>query len=202
MRCHELRSRSREPVACCLGPILVLVLVYLLIPPPVIADESQAPLVSPLLRATIAVNNIDASLELYSDVLGLKVWRDMEIKGDKVNEIVGTQGKDMRIVILQSGDATLGHIALFEFTNDESRTKTPIHNAEFEVGEVALVMNTTDIKRIHTKVKEKGYVIVSPPTVLFQVPNMLKQTYEMMFISPDGVAINVIERGIAAPDPS
>lgn len=160
--------------------------------------EDSTSLVSPLLRATLAVADIDESLTLYRDVLGLTVWRDMEMSGERLNKIVGSQNETARIVILRALDQEFGHIALFEYVGSKEKApKQASHgNQRFDVGEVALVMNTTDIEKIHQEVKSRGLTIISPPSVLFPRPQWQSETYEMMFMSPDGVAINVIQRGI------
>ena len=152
-------------------------------------------LVSPLIRTTIGVEDIDESLPLYRDVLGLSVWRDMTMSGPEVNGIIGTQGQTVRIVILQSADSTVGNVALFEFSRPGDVAKVADKRG-FGVGDVALVMNTQDIELIHERVKDLGLTIVSSPSVLFPRPTWKSQTYEMMFITRDGIFINVIQRGV------
>ncbi len=160
-----------------------------------VVSSTGQELVSPLIRTTIGVEDIDQSLLVYRDILGLSVWRDMSMSGPEVNKIIGTEGQDVRIVILQSGDSRVGNIALFEFSDKSDRPK-PERKNRFGVGDVALVMNTRDIELIHRRVKAAGLTVVSSPTVLFPRPGWKSQTYEMVFLSPDGVFINVIQRGV------
>jgi len=155
--------------------------------------------VSSVLRTTIFVRDLDSALGLFQKILGLKIRADLPLEGKTINEVLGTTGKKARITILQSGDDTIGNIALFTYPDDPAPPEQT-HDAKLDVGEVAVVMNTTKIEAIYERVKAEGYTIVSPPMVLFPVEDMISQTKEMVFIGPEGVAINLIQRGTPAEE--
>ena len=160
---------------------------------------SPAQYVSSVLRTTIIVRDIQSAIDLFKDILGLQVRMDLLLEGDEVNAVLGTEGKKARIVILQSNGDTVGNIALLTYIDEIQAPEEP-HNLELEVGEVALVMNTNRIDSIHETLKERGYLVVSPPRVLFREPGMVEQTREMIFIGPEGIAINLVQRGIKAAE--
>jgi len=165
-----------------------------------VAADSTTPLprVEPVSRTTLIVSDIEAALELFRDTLGLTVRRDLVLDGDAVNRIMGTNEQRMRIVILQSGETTIGNIALLTYLVDTAGSPHT-HDATLDIGEVVLVMETDSLDSIHAAVRDRGYTVVSPPVVLFPKPDMIEQRKEMMFIGPDGIAVNLIQPGRSKP---
>ncbi|MBT4741392.1 MAG: hypothetical protein HOO09_13485, partial [Rhodospirillaceae bacterium] len=72
-------------------------------------------IVTPVMRTSIIVRDMDESLKLYRDILGLRPWFEGPLEGDALNTLVGTTGKSMRNVILQSGDIVHANVGLFEY---------------------------------------------------------------------------------------
>ncbi|MSO97879.1 MAG: hypothetical protein EXR11_06630 [Rhodospirillaceae bacterium] len=72
--------------------------------------------VSPVSRTTLFVRDLDESLKLYRDILGLKPRRERILEGPFWNEINGTPGENKRVqvVILQTTTGeVVGNIGLF-----------------------------------------------------------------------------------------
>lgn len=155
--------------------------------------------VSPVHRTTIFVRDMTRSLTLYRDTLGLIIRRDITIEGEPVNAVLGTEGKTFRIVILQSGDLTIGNVALAEYVGEDGGT-APEQPNNLGPGDVALIFESTDIDRIFSAAKNQGLTIISPPTVLFEVPDLAEQAREGIFLDPDGIAINIIQPGVPAAE--
>ncbi|MEO0995931.1 MAG: VOC family protein [Pseudomonadota bacterium] len=172
--------------------LAAMVATALLRPLPAWADA--APDVSSTLRTTIAVRDLDASLRLFRDILGLTVRRDLTLSGEAVNRVLGTSGTTSRIVILQSGDSLLGNVALLAY-DDVSPPPAAPSDLSFDAGDVALIMTTADIDGVHAALVRAGYPIVSPPIVLFERPDLAVQAREMMFVGPEGIFINLIQPG-------
>ncbi len=161
------------------------------------AQEPRVPpgeKLTPMLRASIFVRDLDESLRLYRDILGLKPRRQLVLEGEAVNSVLGTRGQTVRVAILQSGDTLLGNVGLFSYVKDEP-APAPTRRTDIRTGDTAFVFVTTDIHGIYEKVKAEGYTIVSPPMVLFPNPDAEEQDLEMLFFDRDGVGINLIQRG-------
>lgn len=161
-----------------------------------LAQEPTVPIgdrLTPMLRASVFVRDIDESLKLYRDILGLKPRVERVLEGDEVNAVLGTRGKSVRVAILQSGDTLVGNVGLFSFLGENG--PAPERRTEVRSGDTAFVFITTDIKGIYEQVRDAGYAIVSPPMVLFPNPDAQEQDLEMLFFDADGVGINLIQRG-------
>jgi catechol 2,3-dioxygenase-like lactoylglutathione lyase family enzyme len=150
--------------------------------------------VSPLSRTTIFVRDLDESLKLYRDILGLKPRRERILEGPFWNEINGTPGENKRVqvVILQTTTGeVVGNVGLFQFI-DENDGPPVYKPPRVQTGDVALIMLTREIFPLFEKVKQAGYTIISPPRT--QDPNPgPNSSYEMMFFDRDGVIINFIQ---------
>lgn len=157
--------------------------------------------VSPMNRATIFVRDLDESLKLYRDLLGLTIRVEMVTEGDAINEIMGTKGYALRAVILQSGDSIVGNIGIYEIIDDDrSSVPPPSDRTDTATGDFAIVFATNDIDRITEQVRAAGYPIVSPPMVLYPRDNAKVQPREMMFRDRDGVLVNLVEFGVPRPE--
>ena len=140
---------------------------------------------------------MDSALSLFRDVLGLSVRLDLPLGGDAVSSLLGYGDTTARIVILQSGDLEIANVALMQIS-----AATPAASdgaaAELRTGDVAIVMETSNIDAVYAKVMELGYKALTPPIVIFERPNMVTQNREFIFRGPEGIAVNLIQRGIAA----
>jgi catechol 2,3-dioxygenase-like lactoylglutathione lyase family enzyme len=155
--------------------------------------------VAPLSRASIFVRDLEASLALYRDILGLRVRVDRALDGERFDQIMGTRGVKARVRILQSGDTVYGNVGLFELAG-ESRpaSSAPAQDRFAHTGDFAVVFLTNDIAGITARVTAAGYTIIAPPMVLFPDANQpdakqKEQSLEMMFRDPDGVLVNLIQ---------
>lgn len=156
--------------------------------------------VSSMTRATIFVRDLDESLQLYRDLLGLRTRVDTVVEGDRINEIMGTEGYGLKAVILQSGESIIGNIGIYEIIGDDRSTvPLPSDRVDTVTGDFAVVFITNDIDGLTERVRAAGYPLISPPMVLFPREDAQVQTREMMFRDRDGVLVNLIELGIPKP---
>ncbi len=157
-----------------------------------IADGAR---VSPVSRTTVFVRDLDESLKLYRDILGLKPRRERLLEGPFWNDVVGTAGEDKRIkvMILQTTEGeVVGNVGLFQFV-DENDGPPVYKPPRVQTGDVALVMLTHDIMGIYETVRDAGYTIISPPSTQDKDPGP-ETVYEMLFFDRDGVIVNLIHR--------
>lgn len=163
-------------------------------------DHLSAPTVtetSPVLRTTVVVQDMDGALSLFRDVLGLSVRLDLPLSGEAVSRLLGYGDTAARIVILQSGDLEIANVALLQISAAKSAASDGAAS-KMVTGDVAIVMETNNIDAVYAKVMELGYKALTPPIVIFERPNMVTQNREFIFRGPEGIAVNLIQRGIAA----
>ncbi|NKB44663.1 MAG: hypothetical protein GKS03_10345 [Alphaproteobacteria bacterium] len=151
-------------------------------------------IVTPVMRTSIIVRDMDESLKLYRDILGLRPWFEGPLEGDALNTLVGTEGKSMHNIILQSGNIVHANVGLFEYVDEDSDAPDII--PEVRTGDVAIVFYTNDIFAIHDAVKAAGYTVISQPIALYRREGSPTQNVEMIFFDSDGIAINLIQRGV------
>lgn len=153
---------------------------------------------SPLMRSTHFVRDLDESLKLYRDILGLRPRVERTLEGERTDEVLGTKGKPVRVSILQSGDLVYANVGLFQFVENDSPPR-PKPRTYAKTGDAAVVFLTSDIFGIYEKVKAAGYPIVSPPMILFPQEGSDTQSYEMLFFDHDGIGVNLIQRDVPTP---
>ncbi len=145
-------------------------------------------------RLTILVRDIDASLKLYRDVLGLKVNYDANIRTSGVALPAGVPGNMTRLVLLNGNDPWVGWIGLMQYT-DPPLPDTGPHPARLGLGGHVLVTNTDDaVKRCAMAKAVPGVTFTAEPRL---------QTYEgrngappirvmgCNFFDPDGTLIEL-----------
>ncbi len=109
--------------------------------PGVAAPTERVP--TDIRRLTILVRDVDASLKLYRDVLGLKVNYDAEIAVSGVALPAGVPGNKTRLVLLNGNDAWIGWIGLMQYTDPPLADPGP-YPKRLERGGHVLVTNTDD----------------------------------------------------------
>jgi catechol 2,3-dioxygenase-like lactoylglutathione lyase family enzyme len=162
--------------------------------PPTTAPAT--PLAGPLRRAAIIVRDLDRSLTLYRDVLGLTLFKEAAADQHAVLfRLLGLAPAKARFAILQgAADGTpseLGMLGLFEVSDPMPGVlRRPDHSVR--VGEVALVFLTPAVDSVAARVAALGLSIVCPPT-RFEVPGG-GLAREMTFRDFDGALVNMIQR--------
>lgn len=154
---------------------------------------------TPLMRSTHFVRDVDESLKLYRDILGLRPRVESTFKSEEWDRILGIGGKTVRVAILQSGDLVFANVGLFQFVGDDM-PPPPDPRTFVKTGDAALVFLTNDIFGINDKVKTAGYAIVSEPIVLFPQDGSDTQSYESLFFDRDGILVNLIQRDVPVSD--
>ena len=152
--------------------------------------------VAPLARATIFVRDIEESLKLYRDILGLKPMFDNYWTGSGINAIMGTEGKELRATVLMAGASVQGNLGIYQLYKDNDGTTEPRQTPDTRIGDFALVFPTNDIYRLTAAIEAAGYPIVSPPVPLIEREEYAEQPVEMMFRDPDGVLVNLVQAGV------
>lgn len=145
-------------------------------------------------RTTLIVRDIDASLKLYRDVIGLKVNYDTGVTTSGVALPAGAPGATARLVLLNGNDPWVGWIGLMQWTSPTLGKAKP-YPKRMSYGGVVIVMNTDDVEgRCAAAAKVPGVTMTSPPRL---------QTYPgrgggpdirvkgCNFFDPDGILIEM-----------
>jgi catechol 2,3-dioxygenase-like lactoylglutathione lyase family enzyme len=95
-------------------------------------------------RATIIVRDMEASLKLYRDVIGMQVNYDTVVETSGVALPAGTPGAKARLVLLNANDPWVGWVGLMQWT-DPRLSDPGAYPKRMGPGGVVLVMNTDDV---------------------------------------------------------
>lgn len=154
---------------------------------------SQIPSVSAVKRTTIVVKDLERSLAFYRDLLGLSVFFDGTIPNPGASEVTGIDCRSLRMVVLRAEELDTGMIGLMAIDGANPPLQATTPGADLRTGEAILVIPTTQIKQLYARLQEAEVNIVTPP-VAVEVPNR-PEIHEMMIRDPDGLVINITQRG-------
>jgi len=144
-------------------------------------------------RATIIVRDMEKSLALYRDVIGLAVNYDTTVQTSGVALPAGEPGANARLVLLNANDPWVGWIGLMEWV--DPAIPAGDYPKRMGPGDVVLVLNTDDVEGRCAKAK-------TLPGVTFTAEARL-QTYPgrnggpeirvmgCNFFDPDGILIEL-----------
>lgn len=110
--------------------------------PAAVSEEARNPL--DLRRTTLVVSDIEASLALYRDALGMTVAYDQELTSPNLSTRHGADGENRsRLVLLKANDAFIGGLGLWQFLDQTEKDTAAPDAADFTPGEIVLLFNTT-----------------------------------------------------------
>ncbi len=95
-------------------------------------------------RTTIIVRDIEKSLALYRDVIGLEVNYDTNVTTSGVALPAGEPGASARLVLLNANDAWVGWIGLMQWI--DPAIPAGDYPERMGPGDVVIVMNTDDVE--------------------------------------------------------
>jgi len=144
-------------------------------------------------RATIIVRDMERSLRLYRDVIGLEVNYDTTVQTSGVALPAGEPGATARLILLNANDPWVGWIGLMEWTSP------PIPADEYPKrmgpGDVVLVLNTDDVEGRCAAAKEVPGVTFTAEARLQVYPGRDGgkdiRVMGCNFFDPDGILIEL-----------
>lgn len=114
-------------------------------------------------RTTIITRNIENSLRLYRDVIGLRVNYDAVVTMSGVALPAGQPGARARLVLLNGNDPFIGWIGLMEWLDPPLADPGP-YPRRMGPGGVVLVTNTDDVDgRCAAAAQVPGVVVTGEP---------------------------------------
>jgi catechol 2,3-dioxygenase-like lactoylglutathione lyase family enzyme len=118
-----------------------------------------------LRRTTLVVRDIEASLALYRDALGLRVEYDQALTSPRL-ERAGSDGVNRsRLVLLRANNDYIGMLGLWQFTDQTAHDRAAPDPADFTPGDIVLLFNADDVHAAFARAAAvPGVTVVSPPT--------------------------------------
>jgi catechol 2,3-dioxygenase-like lactoylglutathione lyase family enzyme len=136
-------------------------------------------------RTTLLVRDIDKSLPLYRDALGLKVVYD-ETMGGGTDASGKVKPPTIRLVLLRANDLFIGALGLMQRLADTN--PAPPVNKRPTAGNSIMVINAKDLEQRFEKIKAvPGVTVVTAPEM-------------MEYPAPGGGVIPVLFSSIYDPD--
>lgn len=118
-----------------------------------------------LRRTTLVVRDIENSLALYRDALGMTVEYDQELTSPGLVERYGSDGKNRsRLVLLKANNDFIGMLGLWQFLDQTDKDLAPPDPADFTPGEIVLLFNSKTLdKTFPAAAAVPGVVVLGEP---------------------------------------
>ena len=119
-----------------------------------------------LRRTTLIVRDIEASLALYRDALGMTVEYDQELTSPGLESRHGADGKNRsRLVLLKANDDFIGMLGLWQFLDRTDMDKADPDPADFTPGDIVLLFNSKTLETtFDAAAAAPGVTVQSRPT--------------------------------------
>lgn len=156
-----------------------------------VPEEQRVPL--DLRRTTLVVRDIDRSLALYRDALGMTVSYDKLIRTPRSATTDEEADRSLRLTFMQANDDFIGVLGLMEYRKPAK--SQPVSELAFEPGTIVLVFNVQDLdERWETVTSTPGVEVVSEPELTNYPSYDGKGTISVMVSvirDPDGFIIEL-----------
>lgn len=144
-------------------------------------------------RATLIVRDMEASLKLYRDVVGMQVNYDTVVETSGVALPAGKPGAKARLVLLNANDPWVGWIGLMQWVSPPLKAKA--YPKRMGPGGVVLVMNTDDVEgRCKAAKSVPGVHFTSEPRLQTYPGRNGAPEIRVMgcnFFDPDGILVEM-----------
>ena len=138
------------------------------------------------------VENLEASLHFYIDILGLKIEREPATQsGEWISDVVGLKNIELKMAFVGVGD---GHsIELFEYLNPTGKNREDMDKV-FLPGSAHCAFIVDDIRSWFKKLKENNVKILSNGEPTLRDKPYPWARYAIYIQDPDGNVIEMVER--------
>jgi catechol 2,3-dioxygenase-like lactoylglutathione lyase family enzyme len=124
-------------------------------------EDERIPL--DLRRTTLVVRDLEQSLALYRDALGMRPAYDKLIRTPRDAQSDADAERSLRLAFLQANDDFVGVLGLMEYR--KPRKEQPVSDLAFEPGTIVLVFNVKDLdERWDAVIAVPGVEVLSEPT--------------------------------------
>ncbi|MDG2244588.1 MAG: VOC family protein [Rhodospirillaceae bacterium] len=154
---------------------------------------------SPLNVAVIGVEDMDASLHFYRDIIGLTAHDPVTWSGSGFESLWHIpEGASAQAVFCELPDCPVGRVLLLDFGDVAKHHIRPAVTPR-AIGLVNLNFYTDDIRADTKRLQAEGYRFWSEPT-FYEMSDSQGAPTEVVFDGPDSVAINFVE--LTGDDPN
>lgn len=130
---------------------------------------AEAPAKNPLdlRRTTLIVRDIEKSLALYRDALGMTIEYDQTLTSPGLSSRAGADGKNRsRLVLLKANNNYIGMLGLWQFLDQTLQDKAEPDAADFTPGEIVLLFNSDTLDETFARAaKAPGVKVVGAPAL-------------------------------------
>jgi catechol 2,3-dioxygenase-like lactoylglutathione lyase family enzyme len=117
-----------------------------------------------LRRTTLVVRDIEKSLALYRDALGMTVEYDQVLTSPGLGRAHSDGVNRSRLVLLKANNSYIGMLGLWQFLDQTEADRRLPDAADFTPGDIVLLFNATDIERAFAAARTApGVVVISEP---------------------------------------
>ena len=131
----------------------------------------------------IVVNNMENSLNFYRDLLGLKIVRDMDERGNHLDNMLSLDNVEVRTVKLSVQD----NITLIELLEFKSHNDNQVRNF-YTIGASHVAFTVENIEKLYQNLSVKNVEFNAPPQK--SPDGLVKVTFCK---DPDGTPIELVE---------
>ncbi|MEL7197754.1 MAG: VOC family protein [Pseudomonadota bacterium] len=144
-------------------------------------------------RTTIIVRDIEKSLALYRDVIGLEVNYDTRVTTSGVALPAGEPGATARLILLNANDPWVGWIGLMEW--EKPAIPAGDYPTRMGPGDVVIILNTDDVEgRCEAAKSVPGVTFTAEPRLQVYPGRDGGPDIRVMgcnFFDPDGILIEL-----------
>lgn len=124
-------------------------------------EDQRLPL--DLRRTTLVVRDMDRSIALYRDALGMTVSYDNLIRSPRDAKNDEDASHSLRLAFMQANDDFIGVLGLLEYR--KPLKEQPVSDQAFEPGTIVLVFNVKDLdERWEKVINTPGVEVLNEPT--------------------------------------
>ncbi len=145
-------------------------------------------IVTSIRHVGIVVRDLEKSLEFYSGVLGLEIYRRLTEEGPFMDELTGIKGVKLEWVKLIIPKGGLIELLQYHSHPDTATLSRPNPSPSNALGCSHAALTVTNLDELYSKIKAKGYTTKSPPLLY---PN--KAGKILYCHDPDGNILELIE---------
>ncbi|MGB3472592.1 MAG: VOC family protein [Erythrobacter sp.] len=156
-------------------------------------DTSRSRIPTDVRRTTIIVRDMEKSLALYRDVIGLEINYDTNVTTSGVALPAGEPGATARLVLLNANDDWVGWIGLMEWVEPEIPAGD--YPTRMGPGDVVIILNTDDVEgRCEAAKQVPGVTFTAEPRLQVYPGRDGGGDIRVMgcnFFDPDGILIEL-----------
>jgi catechol 2,3-dioxygenase-like lactoylglutathione lyase family enzyme len=149
-------------------------------------QHKEGELITGIQHFSFTVSNIDETVHFFRDLLGLQATPILEVKGERIEKMVGMPGAWLRgSNIVTPGN---GNIEFIEYVAPKGK-KIDLKTCNVGVAHIAFMVD--DIQKMYDDLTARGIVFKSPPLWVEAGPH--KGWGACYLKGPDGITVELME---------